>query len=88
MSAYYVAAFTDSGCLQACNHQHVTVTAAVACVSTAGGFVLAMENDAPRALSDTEENEFQCAMYGKGSAGVDAASPQVALRWPKVLVQS
>jgi hypothetical protein len=85
MSAYYVAAFTDSGCIHACDHRHVTVTAAAACISSAGGYVIAMQDESPRALSDSEEAEFQHAMYGKSSTGEVETSP-AALHWAKVVI--
>jgi hypothetical protein len=64
MSVYYFAAFTDSGCVLGCPHKHQTVSAAAACISEAGGYVVAVENDVTRALTDEEEEEFQHAMYG------------------------
>jgi hypothetical protein len=65
---YYFAAFTDSSCIIGCSHKHRTVVAATACISSAGGYVIAVENEALRALTDAEEAEFQRAMYG----GVEA----------------
>ena len=61
---YYHAAHTDSGCLMACGHEHRTVSAAAACISSAGGYVVAVENRELRALTDAEDLEFQNAMYG------------------------
>jgi len=61
---HYFAASTDSGCLLDCEHEHQTVTSAAACISTARGYVVAVENDKYRALNDAEEAEFQRAMYG------------------------
>jgi hypothetical protein len=61
---HYFAASTDSGCLLGCEHEHQTVTSATACISTAGGYVVGVENDKYRALNDAEEAEFQRAMYG------------------------
>jgi hypothetical protein len=62
---YYFAAYTDSGCILGCIHKHKTVTTATACLSSAGGYVIGVENGVPRALTDAEEAEFQHAMYGK-----------------------
>jgi hypothetical protein len=64
---YYFAAWTDSHCLLGCFHEHSTVLSAAACISTAGGYVVAVENGVLRALTDKEEDEFQEAMYGTGA---------------------
>jgi hypothetical protein len=63
-SFYYFAAGTDSGCLFGCDHEHRTVISAVACIATAGGYVVAVENGELRQLNYKEEAEFQFAMYG------------------------
>jgi hypothetical protein len=61
---HYVAAWTESGCLLGCNHAHKTVTSAVACINTAGGFVVAVETSF-RELTPAEQEEFRNAMYGQ-----------------------
>ena len=63
-SIFYFAAWTDGGCLLGCGHEHQTVTSAVACITCAGGYVIAVEKRGLRALTDAEEAEFQDAMYG------------------------
>jgi hypothetical protein len=63
-STFYFSAWTDSGCLLGCDHEHQTVTSATACISCAGGYVIAVEKGVLRALTDAEEVEFQRAMYG------------------------
>jgi hypothetical protein len=63
-STFYFSAWTDSGCLLGCSHEHQTVTSAAACISCAGGYVVAVEKGVLRALTDAEEVEFQNAMYG------------------------
>jgi hypothetical protein len=63
-SLYYFAAWTDSECLLGCDHQHSTVISAVACIATAGGYVVAVQDGEVRELSPKEETEFQFAMYG------------------------
>ena len=63
---YYFAANTDGECIIGCIHEHRTVTNATACISSAGGYVVAVENMTLRALTDAEEAEFQAAMYGNG----------------------
>jgi hypothetical protein len=64
MAIYYFAAWTDSNCLLGCSHEHSTVLSAAACISQAGGYVVAVENGALRALTEVEEIDFQHAMYG------------------------
>ncbi len=64
MALYYFAAWTDSGCLLGCSHEHRTVTSAVACISCAGGYVVAVEDGILRQLTEKEEAEFQYANYG------------------------
>src|SRR5271154_2351993 len=61
---YYFSAWTGSGCLLGCDHEHQTVTSAAACISCAGGFVIAVEKGVLRALTDAEESEFQHSRYG------------------------
>jgi hypothetical protein len=62
---YYFAAWTDSGFLLGCDHQHATVISATACISCAGGYPIAVEGGVLRALNDAEEREFQEALYGR-----------------------
>jgi hypothetical protein len=65
-ATYYCAASAESKfCLTACFHEHQTVYSAVACISSAGGYVVAVEDGLLRALSDTEEVEYQKAMRGQ-----------------------
>jgi hypothetical protein len=61
---YYFAAWTDSDCLLGCDHEHKTVTSAAACISSVGGYVVAVTKGRLRELDDTEEAEFQRAMCG------------------------
>lgn len=63
-SLYYLAAWTDSGSLISCEHQHETIASAVACISRAGGYVVAVENGELRTLDNCEEAEFEYAIYG------------------------
>ncbi len=62
---HYFAAYTDSGCLMGCDHKHATVISAVACISAAGGYVVAVEAEQPRELNYSEEREFQLAIHGE-----------------------
>jgi len=63
-SLHYFAAFSDSRCIEGCDHEHATVASAVACISTAGGYVIAVENGQNRELNTEEERQFQSAMFG------------------------
>lgn len=63
-SIYYFAAWTDSGCLLGCDHQHETVISTVSCCATGGSYVVAFENGNLRELNEEEEALFQLAMYG------------------------
>jgi hypothetical protein len=60
-SIYYFAAWTDSDCLCGCDHEHQTVSEAMGCISCAGGYVIAVENNVYRALNNAEEAEFEGA---------------------------
>jgi hypothetical protein len=61
---YYYAASTEGECILGCDHKHKTVTSAAACISSAGGFVVAVQKRRPRELTDAEEDEFRLVMYG------------------------
>lgn len=61
---HYFAAWTDSGFLLGCPHEHETIPQAVACIACAGGYVIGVENGVLRAMTDSEEKEFREAMYG------------------------
>jgi len=80
-SLWYFAAWTDSGCLLGCDHQHFTMASAVACTASgcAGAFVIAVENGEYRELDPKEEAEFQDLMYGTPQRKREG----VVLRWPK-----
>jgi hypothetical protein len=69
METYYFAAWTDNDCLVGCDHEHKTVTSAAACISAAGGYVVAVTKRRLRALNDAEEIEFQGAMRGSQPGG-------------------
>jgi hypothetical protein len=63
---YFVAVYSDSDCLCACNHKHANVTTATACISEPAGYVVAVRRRKYLPLTDAEEAEFQKAMYGRG----------------------
>ncbi len=62
---YYVAVHWDSDCMCGCPHKHKNITTATACISEAGGYVVAVRRGKTRQLTDAEEAEFQKAMYGR-----------------------
>jgi len=62
---HFVAVYSDGGCLCGCDHKHQNVTTATACISQAGGYVVAVRSRKYRALTEVEEAEFQRAMYGR-----------------------
>jgi hypothetical protein len=64
MPSHYIAAYTDSGLFYACEHEHPTVIAAAVCMSSAGSYVVAVENGRLRELNNAEEAEFQRALHG------------------------
>ena len=64
-TSYYAAYAESRYSVTACFHDHQTVYSAAACIHSAGGYVVAVENGVLRALSDTEEVEFQKAMRGQ-----------------------
>jgi hypothetical protein len=51
---HYIAACPDER-LMTCSHEHDTVTAAMACNRWAGGYVIAVEDEKFRALTDAEK---------------------------------
>lgn len=61
---YYSAAWTDSGFLFGCSHEHGSIVEAASCIPCAGGYVVGIENGAIRALTAQEEVEFQYAVSG------------------------
>jgi hypothetical protein len=77
---YYSAAWTDSGLLLGCSHEHKIVTAAMSCIPCAGGYVVAVENGVMRSLAPHEEREFQCGRASHCSENpavqTTAATPQ------------
>lgn len=60
---FYSAAWTDSGFLLGCSHEHKTVAEAASCIPCAGGYVVGVENGVMRSLTAEEEAEFQCVVH-------------------------
>jgi hypothetical protein len=63
-STYYSAAWTDSGCLLDCGHEHETLADAASCIPSAGGYVVGIESGVMRSLRTEEESEFQSVIRG------------------------
>jgi hypothetical protein len=84
----YRAAYAESRySVTACFHDHLTVYSAAACIATAGGYVVADEYGVLRALSDTEELEFQKAMRGRALPAKAQADYDYLLRVNRGLVK-
>jgi len=62
---YYIAVYTDSGCVCGCDHKHSNIATATACISQPGGYVVAVCREKTLPLTDLEEAEFQRLTYGK-----------------------
>jgi hypothetical protein len=58
-SIYYSAAWTDSGFLLGCSHEHETIVKADSCIPYAGGYVVGVENGVMRSLRVEEESKLQ-----------------------------
>lgn len=71
-TSYYAAYAESRYAVAACFHDHQTVYSAAACIHSAGGYVVAVEDGVLRALSGTEEVEFQKAMRGRAPSGLHA----------------
>ena len=76
---YFVAVYTDSGCLIGCDHKHPNVATATACISEAGGYVVAARRGKFLALTESEQAQFQVAMYGHAEPEEPADAPDVGL---------
>jgi hypothetical protein len=62
-TTYHRAECTDGG-LRLCSHTHATLVSAVACISSAGEYIVARENGVFRALTNVELVEYEYAIYG------------------------
>jgi hypothetical protein len=70
-STYYSAAWTDSGCLLSCGHEHETLVEAASCIPCARGYVVGIENGVMRSLRTEEESEFQSVIpFQQEASGV------------------
>ena len=61
---YYFAASTEQWFPPRMRTRNPTVISAAACMSSAGSYVVAVENGKLRELNDAEEREFQHAVHG------------------------
>jgi hypothetical protein len=76
---HFVAVYTDSGCMVACDHKHPNVTTATACISQPGGYVVAVRRRKFEVLTDAEETEFQTLMYGRVQTVPSGPAPGIGL---------
>jgi hypothetical protein len=78
-STYYSAAWTDSGCLLGCGHEHETLVEAASCIPCAGGFVVGIENGVVRSLrTEEEESEFQSVIHSSKKPAPYTTAPAAA----------
>jgi hypothetical protein len=63
---YYRAAYADGDGhgFRVCDHRHQTICSATACISAAGGYVVAVKKGKLQALTSSEEAEVQAALSG------------------------
>jgi hypothetical protein len=76
---HYCAAWTESDCFISCGHSHGSVGEAVACGRVAGAYVVAVDAGTIRALSSTEEAEFQFAIHGRPGANAAVDAPAIVI---------
>lgn len=66
---YHRAECTDGvNSLRLCSHAHATLVSAVACISSAGEYIVAGEDGVFRALTDAEQVEYE---YAIDRGGID-----------------
>jgi hypothetical protein len=75
---FYAAAWTDSGFLLGCSHEHETIADADSCIPCAGGYVVGGENDVMRSLTPEEEAEFQRVHYARRTDNPPVATTPAA----------
>ena len=64
MATTYHRAQSNNGYLRLCSHSHATLVSAVACISSAGEFIVARKTVLFRALTNAEQMEYKNAVYG------------------------
>jgi hypothetical protein len=77
-STYYSAAWTDSGCLLSCGHEHETLVEAASCIPCAGGYVVGIENGVMRSLRTEEESEVQSVIHSRKKPAPYTTAPAAA----------
>jgi hypothetical protein len=77
-SIHYRADWTECGCFISCDHSHGSVSEAVACIRSAGAYVVAVDAGTTRCLNAAEEAEFQFALYSRPRANA-AIDPAIAV---------
>lgn len=77
-STRYCAAGLECGCLVTCGHSHESVGEAVACIRTAGAYVVAVHFGTMRSLNQLEEGQFQSAIHNSRRLTIIADAPAVA----------
>jgi len=80
-SIHYSAAWTDSGFLLGCSHEHETIVEADSCIPCAGGYVVGVENGVMRSLTAEEEGEFQRVHYAPRTD--NPAAPELVINAPR-----
>jgi hypothetical protein len=79
---HYFAAWTDSGLLHGCDHEHATVISAAACIANAGAYVIAVEDGVLRELNDAEEKKLQHALDGGVEEhSIKGIAVRVSVKW-------
>jgi len=76
---YYSAAWTDSGFLLGCSHEHETIVEADSCIPCAGGYIVAVEDGVMRSLTAEEDAEWQRVLISAVEVRSNPASTSKAL---------
>jgi hypothetical protein len=66
-TTYHRAACIDGYGLRLCSHAHATVISAAACITSAGEYIVAQEDQVFRALNNAEQAEYRYAISGEGA---------------------
>jgi hypothetical protein len=77
-STYYSAAWTDSGCLLSCEHEHETLVEAASCIPCARGYVVGIENGVMRSLRTEDESEVQSVIHSRKKPAPYTTAPAAA----------
>ena len=77
-SIHDCAAWTQCGSLLNCGHSHGTVGEAVACIRSAGGYLVAVDAGTMRSLNHAEEAQFQFAVRNSPAHNAVPEVPVIA----------